>query len=233
LRSIAWGLASICCLRAQDSEAVLKLVDGYRYPWPRFSTEVALKDGKTDQRWQVLVRENGDARVDGLSEKEKGRTVLLLGDQMWLLLPGSKRPIKVSPQQRLLGPAAGGDLARFRFSGDYSVVGDREETLEGKPCRRLELQAKQASASYRTALLWTTRDAIPLRCHFFFASGKLARTAWFGAIVSAHGERVLSTLRLEDPAGRGVELVFSRWQPVASENQLFELPKAAPKVSDP
>ncbi len=224
-RSLAWLLVPVCVLSAQDASAILKQVDRCRYPWPSFSMDVTLKDGKAKQRWRVLVRENDDARVDGLSEKEKRRTVLLLGDQMWLLLPGSKLPIKISPQQRLLGPAAGGDIARFRFFADYTAANQEEEELDGKPCKRLDLQAKRPATSYRTATLWTTREGTPLRCDFYFASGKLARTAQFGPLVEEGGVQVLSSLRLAEPSGRSVDLEFSRWKPVVIESRLFELPK--------
>lgn len=222
--------STIVCLvtafaAAQAGEETLRRVDRYRYPWPSFSVEVTLQDGRITQQWRVLVRENGDARVEGLSEKEKGRTVLLLQEQMWLLLPNTKRPVKVSPQQRLLGPAAGGDIARFRFFGDYSLVGEHEEILDQKPSQRLELLAKRKSLSYQKAVLWIGREGVPLRSDFFYASGKLARTARFGAVVTEQGVQVLSSLRLEEPSGKGVELAFSHWKPLRIEDQLFELPK--------
>jgi len=211
-------------LFAGSPEELLKQVDRLRYPWPSFTAELELKAGKIQQRWQVRVRENGDARVEGLSDKEKGRTVLLLGDQMWLLLPGAKKPVKVSPQQRLLGPAAGGDIARFRFAVDYTVSGDKEEPVDGKPCRRLELQARRSSISFRTANLWTSLDGKPLRAEFFLPSGKLAKTVRFGALRTAHGISVISSLELQEPSGRSAELRFENWKPVAVEDELFMLP---------
>ena len=213
------------CLLAQSAEETLKRVDRYRYPWPSFSVEVTLQDGKVQQQWRVLVRENGDARVEGLSEKERGRAVLLLKEQMWLLLPNAKRPVKVSPQQRLLGPAAGGDVARFRFSGDYTVTSEREELVEGVSTRRLELQARRKSLSYQKAVLWLNGDGQPLKSEFFYASGKLARTAQFGAIVAEQGAQVLSSLELEEPTQKKVRLGFSHWKPVQAEDRLFQLPE--------
>lgn len=212
-------------LAGQSAEDALKRVDRFRYPWPSFSVEVSLRDGKVTQRWKVLVRENGDARVEGLSEKEQGRTVLLLKDQMWLLLPTAKRPVKVSPQQRLLGPAAGGDVARFRFSGEYTVTEEREEAQEGRPCRRLDLQAKRPDLGFRTTTLWISREGTPIRADFFFASGKPARTVQFGPLTSAHGVQVLSGLVLLEPSGKRVELQFAEWNPIHPEDRLFRLPE--------
>jgi len=218
------GLAT-CCLTGQSAEEALKRVDRYRYPWSSFSVDVTLQDGKTEQQWRVLVRGNGDARVEGLSDKERGRTVLLLKEQMWLLLPHAKRPVKVSPQQRLLGPAAGGDVARFRFSGDYHPTGEAEDQFNGVPARRLELQASAKKLSYQKAVLWLKGDGEPLKAEFYYASGKLARTAHFGAIVTERGVPVLSSLDLEEPSGRKVRLGFSHWKPAQAEDALFQLPE--------
>jgi hypothetical protein len=212
-------------LTAQTPDEVLKRVDHYRYPWPSFAMEVTLQDGKVRQQWRVQVRENGDARVEGLSEKERGRVVLLLQDQMWLLLPNAKRPVKVSPQQRLLGPAAGGDVARFRFAGDYALTDEQEETVDGLMARRLALQATRKNLSYQKALLWLSADGQPLRSEFFYASGKLARTTRFGPVVSERGVQVLSGLELEEPNGRKVKLGFAHWKPAQFEERLFQLPE--------
>ncbi len=225
LRRAAMAGLAATSLMGQSGEETLRRVDHYRYPWPAFSVDVTLLDGKTQQQWRVLVRENGDARVEGLSRKEQGRVVLLLGDQMWLLLPNAKRPVKVSPQQRLLGAAAGGDVASFRFSGDYTLTGEREEALEGIPARRLELQARQKTQSYQKAALWLDGKGRPLRSDFFYASGKLARTAHFGEVVPEQGVQVLSSLELEDPSGRKVKLGFGRWRPCQPEDRLFRLPE--------
>jgi hypothetical protein len=218
-------LLTASVLSAQTREDLLQKVDHFRYPWPEFSVEVALQDGKIKQQWKVTARENGDARVEGVSEKEKGRTVLLLKDQMWLLLPNAKHPVKVSPQQRLLGPAAGGDVARFRFSGDYTPTVEKEEILDKKPVRRLTLQATRKSLSYQTATLWMSQEGIPIQAEFYYASGKLARTAHFGPLVSAQGTQVLSSLQLEEPTGKSVELEFSGWKPVHAGDSLFRLPE--------
>ena len=210
---------------AQTGEEILARVDRLRHPWPAFSVELTVKDAKATQRWKVSARENGDARVDGLSEKEKGRSVLLLGDQMWLLLPGSKRPIKVTPQQRMLGPAAGGDVARSRFRKDYSVQALGEEGLAGRPCWLLDLVARTPMQSARTVRLWVAKEHLnPVQAEFYLASGKLARTARFGPPSQALGQSVLSWTELTEPGGAQFELAFSDWSKGGVDPELFLLP---------
>jgi len=210
---------------AQSGEEILARVDRLRHPWPAFTVELELKDAKTSQRWKVSARENGDARLDGLSDKLEGRAVLMLGDQMWLLVPGSKRPLKVTPQQRLLGPAAGGDVARTRFRQDYAVQEVHDEILEDRACWRLDLAARAAGTSARTVRLWVAKDrTLPVRAEFFLASGKLARTAAFDPPTLALGQPVLSRMELLEPGGAKAELAFSGWSKGGVDPDLFRLP---------
>jgi hypothetical protein len=212
-------------LLAQSGEEILARVDRLRHPWPVFTVELTLQAQGSAQRWKVSARENGDARLDGLSPKEKGRAVLLLGDQMWLLLPGSKRPVKVTPQQRMMGPAAGGDVARTRFREDYTVQSVAPENLNGQDCWRLELAAKRPSLSARQVALWVAREgSLPLKAEFRLASGKLARTALFGRPVQAHGQSVLSGLLIEEPSGARAELSFNNWVRGGVDPLAFEVP---------
>jgi len=211
--------------QAQSGEEILARVDRLRHPWPVFSVDMAVTFGKTTQQWRVSARENGDARLQGLGEKEKGRAVLLLGDQMWLLLQGTKRPLKVTPQQRMLGPAAGGDVARTRFRLDYGVQELQEEALEGVACWRLDLAAKRPALSARTVQLWVAKDRmLPLKAEFRLASGKLSRTARFGPPVQALGQAVLSRMDLVEPNGSRVEVTFSGWSKAGVDPALFDLP---------
>ena len=224
MRLVVLVLASLPVL-AQSGEEILARVDRLRHPWPSFTMELTLKAANATQRWKVAARDNGDARLDGLSAKEKGRSVLLLGDQMWLLLPGSKRPVKVTPQQRLMGSAAGGDVARTRFREDYSVEALAEESLEGRPCWRLELTAKRASLGARRVVLWATREGVlPVKAEFRLSSGKLARTAVFGPPGQSHGQAVLSGMVIEEPSGARAELLFGNWSRGGVEPAVFELP---------
>jgi len=222
-----WALiaAAALPLLAQSGEEILARVDRLRHPWPVFTVELTLQAKGPSQRWKVSARENGDARLDGLSPKEKGRAVLLLGDQMWLLLPGSKRPVKVTPQQRMMGPAAGGDVARTRFREDYTMQSVTSGSMDGQDCWRLELAARRPSLSARQVVLWVAREgSLPLKAEFRLASGKLARTALFGPPVQVHGQSVLSRLLIEESSGDRAELSFSNWVRAGVDPVAFELP---------
>ncbi|MBK7294827.1 MAG: outer membrane lipoprotein-sorting protein [Holophagaceae bacterium] len=219
-------LAAVVPALAQSGEEILARVDRLRHPWPSFTMDLTLKAPGVSQQWKVSARENGDARLDGLSKKEKGRAVLLKGDQMWLLLPGTKRPLKVTPQQRLMGPAAGGDVARTRFREDYTVETLAEESLDGRASWRLELAARRPALSARKVILWVAKEGtLPLKAEFRLASGKVQRTALFGAPVESHGQPVLSKMVIEEPSGGRAELLFGNWGKGGVDATAFELPE--------
>ena len=49
------------------------------------------------------------------SPAEKGQKVLMLGDDFWLLMPDSQRPLRITPMQKLLGDASTGDIVRHEL----------------------------------------------------------------------------------------------------------------------
>ncbi|HJV91768.1 MAG TPA: outer membrane lipoprotein-sorting protein [Holophagaceae bacterium] len=213
------------CGQAPSAEDLLTAADRHRHPWNAFQVEIALKVGREEQKWRVHSRENGDARVDGVSEKEKGRSVLVLGDDMWLLLPNAKRPVKVSPQQRLLGPASGGDIARTRFQEDYAAEITGEEIVEGEPCHRLELKARRPAVAFQKATLWVAKAGRrPVKAEFRMASGKLARTVRFKQGGVVQGRPVLKGMEVE-ASGGSVELRFEQWSPEVADPARFKLPE--------
>ena len=225
-RLLAALAAAVWPLLAQTPEALLSEADRHRHPWASFRVDVRLGGGKEEQRWRVHARENGDARVEGLSDKEKGRSVLVLGDDMWLLLPNAKRPVKVSPQHRLLGPASGGDIARTRFREDYAPEGEAVPVdIDGTPCLRLDLRARRPAVTHQRAVLWlATEGHRPVRAEFRLASGKLARTVTFEPGPALSGRPVIQAMRMMSPDGSVAVVRFSNWAPEPVDEARFALP---------
>ena len=81
---------------APDAPALLKRSDGYRNAWPSFVTKIKISNfetGKQDEEHMYLVYSRGSERVyvDFQSPQEKGRHLLMLGDDMARL---NARPVK-------------------------------------------------------------------------------------------------------------------------------------------
>ncbi len=148
-------------------------------------TEVQLmaRDGslEKERRYTVFVQAGHKSLVLMRSPAESGQKMLMLGDDYWLLLPGSQRPMRISATQKLLGDASTGDIATMSWADDYTgtLVGD--EVCEGnKPCRHLSLQAARKGLSYQRIELWLGKAKHePIRAELFVQSDKLAKLASF------------------------------------------------------
>jgi hypothetical protein len=168
---------------AIEVEAILKRVDGFRLQdgSAQVDTHVqTFKGGKLDKekRYQVLMKAGGKSLVLFRSPGEVGQKVLMVGDDFWMLLPGSARPIRITPLQKLLGDASTGDIATMAWAGDYDGSVVRELEVDGVPCLELDLEAKRKSLSYQRIVLQVAkRDYRPVHADLFAASNRKLKQA--------------------------------------------------------
>ena len=114
------GLAATAS--AQDVAALLKAADRYRVGEQNMQVETEIRsyaaDGALDKerRYTVFAQAKHRSLVLMRSPAEKGQKVLMLGDDFWLLMPGSQRPLRITPSQKLLGDASTGDIRSSRIS---------------------------------------------------------------------------------------------------------------------
>ena len=184
---IAAALALACgSAAAQDVDVILRKADSYRMPSASAQVDTLVqtfKDGKPDKekRYQVLVRAGSKSLILFRSPGEAGQKVLMSGDDFWLLLPGSARPIRITPLQKLLGDASTGDVATMTWSGDYhgSVAG--EVDIEGVHCLELELAATRKTLSYQRVVLHVAKaDYRPVHADLYATSNKRLKQARYG-----------------------------------------------------
>jgi hypothetical protein len=101
---------------AADVKALLKEADAYRITAEslRVDTEVkTFKGGQPDKTrlYHVYVKPGRRSLVVFRSPSERGQKMLMLGDDFWLVMPSSQRPLRITPMQKLLGDASTGDIA--------------------------------------------------------------------------------------------------------------------------
>jgi len=168
-----------------DAEALLKRSDAYRNGWPSFVLRVKIthyESGKEDEDKLYEVSQKGTEKsyVEFLSPREKGQHLLMLADDMWVYLPDTSRPIRITPLERLNGDASNGDVAHTNYAVDYSPVYLRTEKVGTDSCYVLDLTAKRKSATYQRILYWLrVEDARPVRAEFYLTSGKHIKSATF------------------------------------------------------
>jgi len=205
-------LVAISCvgtLRAEeskvvDAETLLKRSDSFRNGWPSYVLKVKItnyESDKSDEEKLYTVSQKGTDRtyVEFMSPRDKGRHLLMLGDDMWIYLPDTSRPIRITPLERLSGDASNGDVARTNYAVDYSPVYLRTEKQGSEQCFVLELKARRKGATYQRILYWLrVEDARPVRAEFFLTSGKHIKTATFDDYAPSAGKMLLRRLTLYD-----------------------------------
>ena len=201
---LACVLVSHAAPATPDAEALLKRSDTFRNGWPAYVVRVKITDfesGKPDEEHLYEVSQKGTDKtyVDFMSPREKGEHLLMLGDDMWVYLPDTSRPIRITPLERLSGDASNGDVARTNYAADYSPGFLRTEKVGAVECYVLDLTAKRKGATYQRILYWLrVPDARPVRAEFYLTSGKHIKSATFDEYAPSSGKELLRRLTLYD-----------------------------------
>jgi len=173
-------------VHADELKNLLKAADHFRLGDESMQIETQIttfnRDGSKEKEriYSVYSRPNRQSLVLMQSPSEKGQKVLMLGDDFWMLLPGSQRPMRITPMQKLLGDASIGDIATTAWEQDYEgkIVG--EEQCDSRTCLHLSLNATRKSVAYQHIELWLGKTLHePLKADLFVQSEKLAKQASF------------------------------------------------------
>ncbi|MBA3006107.1 MAG: outer membrane lipoprotein-sorting protein [Desulfocapsa sp.] len=139
-------------------------------------------NGDDDQSMRLRIKATDSANVAETFEplRSKGTKMLQVDYNMWLSKPGLKKPIPISPRQRLTGQAAIGDIAATNYVRDYTVKLLRDEMIGKEHCNVLELTANNHHTTYDRLLYWISDgQGVGIRAEFYSLSGKLLKRAEF------------------------------------------------------
>ncbi len=224
---VVW--AAISPAATPDAEALLKQSDSYRNGWPAYVLRVKItnfESGKSDEESLYEVSQKGTDKtyVEFMSPRDKGRHLLMLGDDMWIYLPDTSRPVRITPLERLSGDASNGDVARTNYAVDYTPTYVRNEKAGKEDCYVLNLTAKRKGATYQRILYWVrVEDARPVRAEFYLTSGKHIKSATFDEFANSNGRLLLRRLTLYDEIRHNSHSVleYSNMMPRNLPDKLF------------
>lgn len=176
-----------------DVPSLLKDADRYRMSSDNLQVDTQISvfnsDGSPDKErlYRVFAQAKHQSLVLMQSPAEKGQKVLMLGDDFWLLMPNSQRPMRITPMQKLLGDASTGDVATMSWAEDYggTLVGEErcapaDSAAPPQPCLRLSLNAARKGVTYQRIELWLGKARHePIRADLYVQSDKLAKQARF------------------------------------------------------
>jgi outer membrane lipoprotein-sorting protein len=126
--------------------------------------------------------------------REKGKKMLKLGGQLWNYIPEPTDRIIAISGHLLRQSVMGSDLSyeditenhKLRDKYEAAVVG--RDSLDGRDCYILQLDAKVEEVAYRSRRVWVDAERwLPLREERFAKSGKLLKTT-----------RIIEVMKLKD-----------------------------------
>ena len=163
---------------APTADQILSSVDRTRNGWTSFVVDVKInnfKNGKpSDQNaYQVFIKGTDRTLVKFMSPEDRGKSLLMLDQAMWLYLPTASRPVRVTPLQRLSGNASNGDIAQTNLAANYTARVTGEAKVGTRDAWTLELKARRKGATYQIVNLWVAKsDLTPIQAEFRLHSGK-------------------------------------------------------------
>jgi hypothetical protein len=188
LSTILFCWTSIALAQSTSAEIldIIKKADQYRSSSPNVQVqtriEVFARDGALDKQrdYQVLREGSRKTLILMTSPAEKGQKILMLGEDFWMFMPSSQRPIRITPTQKLLGDASTGDIATLSWADDYTGNIVNEEQCGAQTCIHLTLSGNRNGLTYKRIELWVGKEKKePIRADLYVQSEKLAKKASF------------------------------------------------------
>lgn len=156
--------------------------------------------------------------------RDLGKAVLMNGTVMWFYDPAARSSVRISPQQRLLGQAAQGDVITVNLAHDYRAKLVGSETLndadqQARNCWHVELTPSNDNAIYGKIDYWVEQGTShPIKGKFYSDSGRLLKIAYYhkyrerlGALrpaeiilIDAVNSKLVTSMNLSDDKARDV-----------------------------
>ncbi len=172
-----------------DPSVVLEKADSVRSPWSGYTmiADIAYeKHGQSKQeRYRVFVKDYRNTLVSYLKPaRQRGNLLLMVDDHLWYYVNETKRPMRITPIQKLSGGTSYGDITRLNWSGDYDpeMVGEERVLARGASYDTwyLKLAAQSKSATYKTIDLYVEKESFfPRKAVVYLQSGKKMKTMYF------------------------------------------------------
>ncbi|MES2151275.1 MAG: outer membrane lipoprotein-sorting protein [Pseudomonadota bacterium] len=185
--------------QAPAADAVVAAADAVRnppMPFERKLTLVEYVDGAPHSKTVLRVYSKIDPATSQFRNlvryedppRDIAKAVLMNGVAMWFYDPAARSSVRISPQQRLLGQAAQGDVVTVNLARDYhaKLVGpDEGETLtdadhQARKCWHVELAPRDDGAIYGKVDYWVEQGSNhPVKAKFYSDSGRLLKIAYY------------------------------------------------------
>ncbi|UCD19006.1 MAG: outer membrane lipoprotein-sorting protein [candidate division WOR-3 bacterium] len=113
--------------------------------------------------------------------RDKGTRFLKIEDEMWIYMPSIEKATKIAGhmlRQSMMGSDFSYDdiLENEKLTSLYDIELIGTDTLDGRPCFVLQLQAKVPEVNYYSRKLWVDKEmCVSVKVELFAKSGKLLK----------------------------------------------------------
>jgi len=225
-------LLALAAPSPSDLQKWLESVDASRHAFDQTAIRARasqIVDGKVESEvdFEIYAKGRDKALVIFRDPKNNGRKVLTVGKRMWLIVPGTTNPVPITPNQRLLGGASFGDVARLRFADDYdAAVRGVTTDIGGRECLVLDLTAKDPAAPYpKVTLYLDTAEHLARKLVFFLPSGKEAKEALITGYGKAADHTIITQMDIRELLGREsrtvTRLEYLDYRPAKLDDAIF------------
>ncbi|MBL7684676.1 MAG: outer membrane lipoprotein-sorting protein [Deltaproteobacteria bacterium] len=190
---------------AEDPNVIVSKADKIRAPEGSYEFEAVItnlegSEKKSESKYKVYVKDLDHSLVEFTAPaSEKGKSLLMLADDLWIYLPNVKKPVRIPLHERLAGNVSNGDMARANFSSDYTSTLVGEETVGGKASFVLDLVAKSPNKTYNKIKYWVSKsDFKPVKAEYFTVSGRSLKVSTFEDFKEMGGAIRPTKLTFED-----------------------------------
>lgn len=181
---------------APTAQTILATSDAIRNPDQPFGLTVTLVEYRNAEQTDTTVltvyskADTGSGQFRSLIRfmappRHTDKLMLQNGNDLWFYDPSSKASIRLSPQQRLLGQAANGDVVTVNLAKDYRAELAAEEDIQDgerqtRHCYKLSLAALTPDVTYHHIEMWIdTGNSRPLKAKFYTETDRLLKTAYY------------------------------------------------------
>lgn len=197
-----------------QSQSLLQKIDAFRVPYAQFliRTRLTVYNGKALHETAVFdAYINGDDKSLVVQKEGRNRDmkILYVNEKMWVQLPNARRPIRITPIQRLMGQASNGDVAMVSYGDGYTAEVESEVEVRGVPCEKVRLIARKASATYNRIMLYVRQsDKRPVKAEFYLVSGKHFKTAYYETYMRINDQDILQRMTIVDELRKEEKTTF-------------------------
>lgn len=194
-----------------NANELVSILDSYRgfndSGFTMQTTTISYKKDRKPRTNQVLVKVLGDkSHVTFESPaRAKGRMILSRDNNMWVYFPGTRKVVRISAAQKLLGEASNADILGTALSAHYSAKILGETQIEETEVFELELLATHKKASYPRIVFYMDKGSQhkPVKSDYFSRSGKLLKSAFYKGFMKVEGEEKIHKMLFVNPLIEG------------------------------